>query len=106
MSEEKKSAADFLDEAAGVFRERRAVYGDNYLRIGHVMKTLFPNGVTLKTSGDFVRFQLFMADIIKTTRYVENWNRGGHDDSLTDGSVYKMMLLSVDTEFRKNEPPF
>lgn len=89
------TGADVLQEAADTFRERNKVYGDNYLRVGAVMAALFPNGLTVKTEHDWNRLHIFLLDIVKKTRYVQNWV-DGHNDSVRDATVYSAMLESID----------
>lgn len=91
-----KNPADILQSGADTFRERHNVYGDNYLTVGRVMTAFFPDGLPLKTEDDHNRFHIFMLMVVKMTRYVENWRRGGHDDSLLDNAVYAAMLASID----------
>lgn len=91
-SEQPKRAPDLLAAAAETFRERNALYGDNYLRFGDIMAQMFPRGVTLATAADFNRFgQLFMC-MCKITRYAEQFATGGHQDSARDLCVYAAML--------------
>lgn len=85
-------ALKHLEEAAATFRERNAMYGNNYQRFGTIMALMFPSGVRLETAADFNRFgQLFMC-MCKLTRYAENMDRGGHQDSARDLIVYAAML--------------
>ena len=37
-----------------------------------------------------------MLKIVKQTRYVMNWDKGGHADSILDDTVYGAMLLEID----------
>lgn len=92
--------AEMLEESARTFRERAAIYGDNYLVIGDVLKALFPKGVALHTVEDHQRFHLVMLQLVKVTRYVQNWEAGGHDDSLLDLSVYTSMLRGLEADIR------
>lgn len=92
-----KSADQILTEAAQTFRQRNAVYKDNYKHIGKVMSGFFPNGLTLRTEEDFVRFHLFILMQVKGTRYTQNWE-AGHQDSIRDATVYAAMLEAVDGE--------
>lgn len=95
-----------LDLASKTYRERHAVYGDNYKVVGEVMKALFPDGIDLKTVDDHNRFHLFMLQIVKITRYANNFEAGGHEDSQLDISVYAAMLVEVDREVRgRGIPP-
>ena len=90
------SAHEVLKAATNTFKERHDVYGDNYLVVGEVMKALFPSGIYLQDEDDHNRFHLFMLQIVKLTRYTQNWDNGGHEDSLLDLSVYAAMLVDVD----------
>jgi len=92
------TAGEVLKQAAKTFDARHAVYGDNYKKVGAVMAALFPDGIFLKTEDDHNRFHIFMLQIVKVTRYAENWGRGGHADSTLDLSVYAAMLHSIDEE--------
>lgn len=107
MKNRKKTVPDMLHEAADTYRQRAEVYGDNYKRFGYVIGALFPDGVThLKKPGvDWnSRYGLLMQMVSKLTRYCENFNKGGHDDSLQDLAVYATMLRELDKEI--NEVPF
>jgi hypothetical protein len=90
-------ADKILEAAAKTYRERNAVYGDNYLRVGRMLEALFPDGILLKTAADHNRFHLFMLNIVKLSRYAVNFNNGGHQDSIHDATVYAAMLESIDT---------
>ncbi len=94
---------DILREAATIFEERHKVYGDNYKKVGTVMAALFPDGLDLKTADDHNRFHILMLDVVKLTRYAENWHKGGHRDSLLDKAVYNTMLASIDQEINDRE---
>ena len=88
----RQRAPDLLSAAAETFRQRNAIYGDNYLRFGDIMLRMFPDGVQLRTAADFNRYgQLFMC-LCKITRYAEQFTAGGHQDSARDLCVYAAML--------------
>ena len=87
---------DILKEAAALFDQRHAVYGDNYKKVGAVFAALFPDGVQCTTAHDWNRMHILMLMIVKVTRYTENWARGGHQDSLADLAVYGAMLQAID----------
>lgn len=86
---------EILNAAAETYRERNAVYKDNYKNIGPVLAGFFPSGIRLQTPDEFIRFHLFMLMAIKLTRYANNWATG-HADSLRDTAVYAAMLEAVD----------
>ena len=90
-------ADQILEQAAQTFRDRQAVYKSNYKQIGTIMKGLFPDGVTLKTEEDHIRFHLFMLMVVKINRYSNNWSTG-HQDSIRDACVYASMVEMVDSE--------
>lgn len=97
------TAHEVLRKAAETFEERHAVYGDNYKIVGAVMAALFPQGIELKTADDHNRFHILMLEVVKLTRYVQNWQSGGHEDSQMDLSVYAAMLVSIDNEIRQRQ---
>ena len=85
-----------LAKLGEIYAERNAVYGDDYLHHGELMVILFPEGLTLKTVEDFNRYALLKDIMTKVARYMPNFTRGGHKDSLDDLSVYAQMLQSID----------
>lgn len=75
---------------AETFKQRNAIYGDNWKRVGAVMTAMFPEGVVLKTAEDFNRWHLFELIVVKMTRFA---NSGlTHTDSIHDPSVYGAMI--------------
>lgn len=97
MINEENRADNLLIKAAELFKERNAVYGDNFRMVGAVMAALFPNGLTVKTVDDWNRLHIFLLGVVKDTRYVINWSTG-HPDSVGDATVYKAMLDMIDRE--------
>lgn len=86
-----------LSECAATYKERNAIYKDNFLRIGRALAAMFgPDGVNLRTEDDYNRFNLLCQTISKLSRYIPNFASGGHPDSLHDLSVYAAMLNYVD----------
>jgi hypothetical protein len=83
-------AAALLEELAGRFRERNGKYKDNWRNLGDVMVALYPDGITLRTHEDFVKFHLLEWTIGKLTRYVNS----DDGDSIEDGAVYMAMIGS------------
>lgn len=106
------NAGDILIKGGETFQERHKVYGDNFLKVGDMCVAMFPDGITLKTSADFIRFELLMMKIVKVSRYAENFSKGGHEDSVHDDMVYSAMLEYVDgvlkrgMSYTSTEPPF
>jgi hypothetical protein len=93
-----KTVPNMLHDAADIYEQRNKIYGDNYKRFGHVMAALFRD-VNMPAKPDanhWNRMGLLVQMVGKFTRYVENFNRGGHNDSLDDLAVYAMMLQEID----------
>jgi len=91
-----ENAGDILINGGVTFQERHKVYGNNFLKVGDMCVAMFPEGLTLKTAEDFIRFELFMMKTVKFSRYAENFSKGGHQDSIHDDMVYSAMLEFVD----------
>jgi hypothetical protein len=91
-----KTVPEEFAEKAKLYAKRNAAYGGNYKRFGDLMMVLFPVGIELTNPADHNRFALFVHIATRLTRYAEQFDRGGHDDSLDDIAVYSMMLKEVD----------
>lgn len=90
-----------FDEAQRVYRERNAVYKDNFRIVGRIMTAMFGwKQPDLVDENDFNRWHIFELFIVKLTRYVNNWHRGGHEDSLDDMIVYLGILKELDREWK------
>ena len=91
-----------LRAKAEIYQERNALYGDNYKRFGPILSLMLA-GQTLNVgnASDMNRLGILVQVVAKLTRYGENFNRGGHDDSLDDIAVYSMMLKELDTLARE-----
>jgi hypothetical protein len=93
---ERLGVPSILRDAAKTFAERNKTYGDNYLHFGTVMSGLFPRGLpSPRTTEDWNRLGLLVQCVTKLTRYAQSLERGGHEDSAHDLSVYAAMLQSV-----------
>jgi hypothetical protein len=103
-----KTADEYLSEGAETFRDRNAVYGNNYLNVGKAMVGFFPDGLEIKTADDWNRLHIFLLAVVKKSRYCNNWNKGGHEDSIHDSMVYDAMLASIDADIiaQKEKMPF
>ena len=90
---------NLLNESAALFRERNAVYKDNFRMVGRIMIAMFgDNPPELKTEADYNRWHLFELFIVKLSRYSTNYNGGGHSDSVDDMIVYLAMVAAMDAE--------
>lgn len=88
-----KTAADILQDMADTFRERNSVYGDNFRKVGPVMKCLHPDGVKLVDELDHEFFHLYSLLIVKLTRFATS--NLTHIDSIHDMCVYGSMLEAI-----------
>jgi len=91
---------DELNKLGELYKERNALYKDNYKTFGHVVQAVMPEGITLETSDDFNRFALLVQIVGKITRYANMFTEGGHEDSLDDISVYAQMLKELDHDIK------
>lgn len=96
-----RTPAELLQQSVNTFKERGAVYGNDYERFGRIMKAIFPGGFYFNSAaGDitqtWTRMNYLIMIINKVARYAENFEKGGHDDSLNDISVYAAMLRHID----------
>jgi hypothetical protein len=91
-------ADDRLMKLADLYKQRNALYKDNYKRFGKILVQLFPDGLHLKTEEDFNRMAIFLQVVHKITRYAQNATAGGHEDSLDDMAVYAQMLAEYDND--------
>jgi len=92
-----RTVPEMLIQAAELYTERNKLYGDNYKCFGSIMMALqqgMPN--TIKSPEDWNRIGILVQMVAKLSRYVENFHRGGHADSLNDLAVYSMMLQELD----------
>ena len=85
-----------LMELAKLFEERNKEYGSSYKDAGAILQSLFPEGVSLQTYGDFNRFCILVHIITKISRYCNNFNKRSNNDHLKDLAVYATMLLELD----------
>lgn len=88
-------ALDNLQRGAETFRERNALYGDNYLRFGEVMQRLFPDGVVLNSPEAFNRYGALTQCVAKLSRYCAQFDEDGHEDSAHDLMVYAAILQEL-----------
>ena len=95
-----KVAPDLLLSAEATFRQRNAIYGNNYQRAGALLLALFPeDGIPAVTTPDAaLRLSLMVDCAKKLQRYAHNFTRGGHQDSAHDLIVYAAMLEEATNE--------
>ncbi len=86
------NAADVLQQMADTFRERNAVYGDNYKRVAPIMAVLFPEGAPPELLHHDA-FHLFELLIVKISRFAISGMT--HMDSIHDAAVYAAMIEAI-----------
>lgn len=97
----KNFVPEALRQAAGIYEQRNKLYGDNYKKFGDWALPLLKQ-VKLETPHDANRLCLLVSMMNKLGRYVEQFNSGGHDDSLDDLAIYTLMMKEVDHEGPRN----
>jgi hypothetical protein len=91
----RRSVDEILSEMALTFRERNAVYRDNYKQIPQLIKILFPQGVPPELV-ETDQWHLFELKLVKLSRFaVSNLT---HMDSIHDDAVYSAMIESILSE--------
>jgi len=91
----KRDAGDILAEMATTYKERNAVYGDNYKMVAKLMKVLFPDGVPPELVVQD-HFHLFELKLVKLSRFaISNLT---HQDSIRDDGVYSAMIEAIITQ--------
>ena len=96
------TVVDKLNEALKTAKEREKVYGnEGFAKNGAALASFFKNGVTLKTPDDFSRFLILALCSVKVARYIENFDKGGHADSVHDLGVYAFLLEDFDERVKK-----
>lgn len=89
-----------LKKAAELFKERGAVYKDNYRRAGEIFMWLCPDGIVIDSAEKYNRMAIMMQIVNKLLRYSLNWENG-HIDSVKDMTVYTAILQELDEEYLK-----
>jgi hypothetical protein len=95
---ERLGVPELLESMAKTFRERNAIYGDNWNMVGRLMAVMFPNGVKLSKPEDYDVWHLFELAIVKLSRFAVSGLT--HKDSVHDMAVYCAMVEAV---MKRNE---
>lgn len=85
-----------LIEADKLHKERSSAYENPHSIQGETLKSFFPDGINLKKEIDFARYSQFQTIVSKLKRYSNNFQTGGHRDSLIDVINYCTMLINLD----------
>lgn len=91
-AEQANTVDELLRQMAETYKARNAVYKDNYLCVGEIMKVLFPDGAPPKLLHSPV-FHLFELKLVKLTRFAKSGFT--HADSMIDDAVYSAMIVST-----------
>lgn len=96
---EKITAAEVLFGMAKTYKERNAVYGDNFRMVAKLVSVLFPNGVPSELVATD-QWHLFELKLVKISRFaISNLT---HQDSIHDDAVYSAMIESILLEKENN----
>lgn len=84
---------DILQSMATTFKDRNAIYGDNYKMVGELMEVLHPEGFTQLTKEDHELGHLWSLMIVKLSRFAISGLT--HKDSVHDLAVYCAMIEAI-----------
>mgnify|MGYP005818810699 FL=1 len=96
-----KRADVLMADGVKTFAERRAVYGDSYIKHAKVMSALFPDGVKLESEVDYARWSIINLIMLKFVRYAKDFD-SPHQDSIHDSGVYCFVLEELDQAHDNN----
>lgn len=99
-----KTPDQILKSAAGLFKSKNDEYGAGYKQLGDILFSLFPDGLALNSKDDFCRWATYTMILAKVNRYAQNFEGGGHEDSLVDLMVNSSMLIELDQIRKANNP--
>ena len=98
-----RTVAQILTGAAQTYSERNEVYGDNYKRVGAMMRVLFPEGAPAELLHSD-QFHLFELILVKLSRFAISGL--SHEDSIHDACVYCAMIEAIVAEQASEETFF
>lgn len=96
-------AAPIMEKMRDTYLERRAEYGPSEQRFGALMLAAFPEGLTLRTKEDWVRYGLLHQIFSKLSRYTDKFH-APHLDTIHDIGPYAAMLEAEDRRALAQEP--
>ena len=102
MSTFTRDAALILDEMADTYRQRNAIYGENFRIVPKLVCALFPEGVP----PDMVwraEWHLFELMLVKLSRFAVSGLT--HIDSIHDAAVYAAMVEACLHEAQSSKEP-
>ncbi len=78
-------------------------YGDAiYKSFGSKLLTLLGE-IHIRTASDWGRVSLLILQIMKIDRYIVNFHKGGHSDSLSDLTIYAQLLAELDRDLKPKD---
>lgn len=83
---------EILADMAQTFKERNAIYGDNYRMVAKLVAVLFPRGVPPELVVTD-QWHLFELKLVKLSRFAISGLT--HQDSIHDDAVYSAMIESI-----------
>lgn len=86
------NASEILAEMSETFKQRNALYADNYKMVPQMVKVLFPNGVPPELVVTD-QWHLFELKLVKLTRFAISGLT--HIDSIHDDAVYSAMIEAI-----------
>jgi hypothetical protein len=101
-----RRADEILQDMANTFRERNAVYGNNYRMVAKLVAVLFPDGVPPELVVTD-QWHLFELKLVKLSRFAVSGLK--HKDSIHDDAIYSAIIESIieEQEFKScaEKPP-
>lgn len=92
------SVENRLKNAGKIFAKKEIEYGSIWKNHGKLIRVLFPRGVSAPDELSIARYSIVNMIAAKLARYCNNFEKGGHQDSLDDIIVYAAMLLELDAD--------
>lgn len=98
----KKTVPEILRDSARIYEDRSASYGENYKVFGELFFHLL-EGIQIRNTDDVNRIGILIQILSKLSRYMNNWAKNGHRDSLQDLITYVAMLQELDEEISNRQ---
>lgn len=86
----KLSTPEILEQMAATYRERNAIYGDNWQTHTAALRAIFPEGIKLAGEFETTMYSWFSIMLGKMTRLANA--KFEHQDSIHDIAVYAAMM--------------
>lgn len=99
-TKEQQTIAKKIEGILSLFQERNEKYGKDYLEFGDGAFNTFGK-ITLESASDYERFAPLLLKYMKFRRYIKNFKKGGHQDSLDDDIIYTAILSELDAKLNE-----